>query len=427
MSCGHDHSHDRNIETPTLKSTAAVPSNDCFNRNKLKYVRVNIHYILRSDGTGNFRPNDDGWGNSNFTGYDFAEDIIIESNRQLAQNNQMWLPANNSTPIFKKNIQLVLTGVYFHASSIYDSLGSQFPPTLFPHKPDSTNWNHYTNFGSLTNYQVNSTTEFNVFYIVENDFPDKQYMGIASLSTNNVKLQNAWHQYHTNGMAYKHIEARLLLHELAHVWGLRHSWEAQGSRDGDFCDDTPVNNNCWMQAAGNPRCNWGLVTNNLMDYSAYDNWALTTCQGNIVHSNLETSLSAYLFACRDTPFCVPAYPNFTLPSYICAKNANFAVVIDGRATFNETYHHLEIFEVSQIGVPTPVAGTSYSQWFTGEIGQVNLRTYCNYNFQVNKKYYIKLAVATTNPIGQICSLFDQTAKYVEILPVGSCPVSPEID
>ena len=102
MSCGHDHSHDTKTETPTVKSTTAVPSNDCFNRNKLKYVRVNIHYILRSDGTGNFRPNDDGWGNSNFTGYDFAEDVIIESNRQLAQNNQMWLPANNRFLEFTK-------------------------------------------------------------------------------------------------------------------------------------------------------------------------------------------------------------------------------------------------------------------------------------------------------------------------------------
>jgi hypothetical protein len=277
---------------------------------------------------------------------------------------------------------------------------------------------HYGDFGSLFGYQSNSATEFNVFYIVENDFPNKHYMGIANVFGKTVKLQNAWHQYHANGMGQKHIEARLLLHELAHVWGLYHTWVGN-----DGCTDTPTNNNCWVESPNNPMCIWGLVTNNLMDYSGYADWALTPCQGNIVHNKLETSLSDYLFACRDTPFCVPAYPNFNLPSYICAKSSSFAVVIDGRATFNETYHHLEIFEVSQIGVPTPVTGTYYSQWFTGKIGQVNLRTYCNYNFQVNKKYYIKLAVATTNPTGQICSLFDETAKYVEILPIGGCPIS----
>jgi len=35
----------------------------------IKYIRVNIHFMLTNNGTDNFNETNDGLGNSNYTGY----------------------------------------------------------------------------------------------------------------------------------------------------------------------------------------------------------------------------------------------------------------------------------------------------------------------------------------------------------------------
>lgn len=73
-----------------------------------KYVRVNFHFMLKADSTLNFRPYDDGLGNTSFTGYDYANTIVNKVNQRLATNEQMHLPQGNSTPCLDRKYRIVL-------------------------------------------------------------------------------------------------------------------------------------------------------------------------------------------------------------------------------------------------------------------------------------------------------------------------------
>ena len=106
------------IQTSSIpeRSKLANPIAICTDNNSTKWIRVNIHFINHSDGTGNFNPNDDGNGNTGMNGYKRAETVINFANEKLANNQQMWRPSGNSTPVSPIRIRYLLTGVYFHNS-----------------------------------------------------------------------------------------------------------------------------------------------------------------------------------------------------------------------------------------------------------------------------------------------------------------------
>ena len=85
-------------------------------------MRVNIHWVLKDDGTGNFRPNDDGLGHTSMNGYIMAKAMIDTANSYLASNARMWLPIPNSTPELEIGFAYVLNGVYFDKSSVFRTL-----------------------------------------------------------------------------------------------------------------------------------------------------------------------------------------------------------------------------------------------------------------------------------------------------------------
>ncbi len=70
------------IELTYLKS-AYIPSQST----PIKYVKVNFHYMLRIDGSGNFTETDDGDGDNSFNGYMHAMNIVKAANTKLAQSN----------------------------------------------------------------------------------------------------------------------------------------------------------------------------------------------------------------------------------------------------------------------------------------------------------------------------------------------------
>ena len=78
----------------------------------VKYIRLNFHFMLledsHQDAPGNFTPTDDGRGNTNFTGYDFVEDLMYWTNQRLAGNTQMRYPLGNSTPVISRKYLFVI-------------------------------------------------------------------------------------------------------------------------------------------------------------------------------------------------------------------------------------------------------------------------------------------------------------------------------
>ena len=78
------------------------------------YIKVNFHFMMKSDSTLNFTPFDDGNGNCSFSAYEYSNILISYANSMLAQNSQMHLPLGNNTPVLQRKYRLWLEGIYFH-------------------------------------------------------------------------------------------------------------------------------------------------------------------------------------------------------------------------------------------------------------------------------------------------------------------------
>ena len=97
-----------------------LPRNEITNKfipddfTSMKYVKMNFHFMMKSDSTLNFTPFDDGNGNCEFTAYDYSEILINYANSMLSQNGPMNLPPNNSTQVLNRKYRLKLEGIYFH-------------------------------------------------------------------------------------------------------------------------------------------------------------------------------------------------------------------------------------------------------------------------------------------------------------------------
>jgi hypothetical protein len=97
-------------QIPSLKST-----------DNIKYIRINIHYIVKDDGSGNFAKNWDGISTSNnYNGYLHAQEIIdICNSRYLSINRVLKfqpIPPVDAEPI---NYRYVLSGVFFHYNTFF--------------------------------------------------------------------------------------------------------------------------------------------------------------------------------------------------------------------------------------------------------------------------------------------------------------------
>ncbi len=120
----------------------------------MKYVKMNFHFMMKSDSTLNFTPYDDGNGNCEFTAYDYSEILINYANSMLSQNGSMNLPPNNSTQVLNRKYRLKLEGIYFH----YDDNSYAFYE--YPEILDPT---------EIAYFSVNADTEINVFFVYKDD------------------------------------------------------------------------------------------------------------------------------------------------------------------------------------------------------------------------------------------------------------------
>ncbi len=400
---------------PFLMTQKALSQTPCSNSSVIKQVKVNIHYVLKTDGSGNFAETSDGWGNSNYTGFDYAEDLVDSSNAELAVNpgiaGGMRIPGYDYT-VTDFGFRFVLSGVYFHRSdAIYNYYDANYNNGAL--SGSINNWTY-------NNWLVNPATEINYFIFSVPSQPTMQLKGIANSSPGALQAKqfNNWYSYkygawgQTPAQIHR-FEERTFTHELGHLLGLRHTWN-----QNDFCNDTKLNPNCWQFATeATLPCDscgcWENITNNLMDYNGYDNYALSPQQIQRVRDYLNgTTGTNYVQQCSN---CDAAQANLYL-----SPNQCLPVRLDGTASDNEDNHFLEIVEVDAAN--NMISGTYYSSWFAGEINQVaDLGQYTGYNFIYGKRYRIKLAVQSINPAGGFCTPWDETPmQYVTIGTGSSC-------
>ncbi len=240
-----------------------------------RFLKVNVHYFCRDDGSGNF---------SGKEAIEQTYGMIWAANEHLANNQKMNLPPGNQIVPRKTRYSYVLTGrywvkgdsgIYVHKNTLlYDSLmrlryALNYRPTV------------------LNKYFVSKDTVLNIFMIEPN--PDSIKRGKMKMAGSGVGYSNCINIYSayfnsrhpvindkgdTIVVNHSWDGHGALNHEIGHSLGLQHTWY------GDECADTPDNQNCFGPETEGKCKFW---SNNVMDYNLCQ-CAFTACQLGKVHT-----------------------------------------------------------------------------------------------------------------------------------------------
>jgi hypothetical protein len=283
--------------------------------NSMKIVRINIHFMLKSDGSGNFDEFTDGDGRY-YSGYDYARNHVQMMNSMCNQNPKLNIPTGNTIPALQKNYRFVLDAVYFHRS-------------------DAT-YNFYS-----CNYTLNGKDKDSVMnvFISHGTGATGGYASDLSTTSHNkyTETTSYWASYVNEwqglGEPQNWSKAMTTCHELGHLLSLSHTvlWgygiPCPGGCGGypgidaacdDGCADTPTaaevmaTNNCVKHPGYNCGSDQPGCSNNIMDYSS--NLALSPCQIGKIHSGLENGLRSYLSCAavsQDITLCDMGYPKLS--------------------------------------------------------------------------------------------------------------------
>lgn len=246
----------------------------------VKYLRVNVHFMLLEQGTtgypGNFTASNDGNNNLYYTGYDYANDLINMANYRLSLNTQMNMEPGNNTAVLPRQYRYVLNGVFFHEDNDY---------YYFPVDPP-------------LNYWVNTGEAVNVF--LDHTCNNCGGQGHAVMTGNRyVTISGAWQGYLGNDPPTAlWINAQTLNHEIGHNLSLFHTMLTNSgicnNSQEDYCSDTPTRGYIITNYGFDPCCGWGggtNCTNNMMDYSGED--AITPLQLGRIHWTIENEMYQY--------------------------------------------------------------------------------------------------------------------------------------
>ncbi len=276
---------------------------------QIKNIRVNIHFMLKTDGTGNFNETGDGIG-GNYSCYNYANETVQWMNSRNSGNEPMNIPPNNTTQVIFKNFYYVLDAVYFHRNDATYYFETFNFSTLGTEKDSVLNiFLSYSITDGVGGYAANTNSSTSNKY-TENRSYWKNYVDVKA---NNYPME--WFHHGTGSNTN---------HELCHLLGLLHtvvtyngyqcgtgcingpspSFDSYGKGPinlncgNDGCSDTPTAweittlNNCSVHPHGGWNTgNTAWCSNNVMDYSGAN--ALTPCQINIIHSYLEGGMRSY--------------------------------------------------------------------------------------------------------------------------------------
>lgn len=407
------------IIQPSQSANAA--SEPCFDIDSIfqncipVYVKVNFHYFVKDDCSGNVSLPLDATQVKQEDATGWANYLIYLANMDL-ENNLPQLNASGynttSSPPHCNLIRWVLSGVYFHCDS-------------------SDKFDGYNLSSLRSKYAVNPTSEINIFM---SSFNHTSVSGVAFLGGSILSVNR--------------FDKGNLNHELAHNLNLSHSFEGE-----DDCEDTPKlvfdfdrncdgqistnpndsekNQKCWGLEPTNsakcnptppctvfPCCDPGWVNNNIMGYNN-PNAAWTNCQILKALDNLANFKCDFITQvggnCPPPNAFITRIPKETVQSKYCSY------CFDLNASTNYQKYKVEIYDYQNPSNPVLIKSTN---WITGTakkycIGGLSLYGSWQNGMQANHPYLIKLIVQNE------C---DESAfSYPFTLPVKDCHITSTPD
>lgn len=260
----------------SCSSSGLKSANTTYSVDEFKTIRVNIHFMLLTDGTGNFTETQNINGTtSSQNGYWFAQKCIEICNAQLSNEIMTQQLSYETIPVNEINYGYKLCGIFFHRNNSYFN-----SPNLY------------------SNLYENSSEVINIFI-----YPNNEGNGVSSGTSCWIGgALSAYTNYLTYGnWGFEGIISRLINHEVGHCLSLDHCKRypygdcclTNSSSCLDNCDDTPTYLELTNDGFSDP-CIWNGTgySNNIMDYSPNQK-AYTPCQIEQVHYYIENNLTAY--------------------------------------------------------------------------------------------------------------------------------------
>ena len=264
-------------DVPALKSSYINLLNETTDITEHKTIRVNIHFILRSNGTGNFTETTDYYGIQNsYTGYWFADKVIEQCNYWLNNNSEMTQQlACCPIDVLDINYDYQLVGVFFDRNDTY--------------------FNN-PNLSSYLSLLKNGTNVINIMI-----YPTSPLGHAEAYINGNIvykeRAKDAYDEfllYGGNWAIYNYMSLGIN-HEVGHCLSLEHCKRYDGGGCCttnseiclDDCDDTPTYQELINDGYTDP-CVWNGsgYSNNIMDYSPLET-AFTPCQIEKTHDLID--------------------------------------------------------------------------------------------------------------------------------------------